>query len=159
MEPTESVSSSDEELIIVPSGGATSPQGQPSIIERESDSDSNSWLCENEIKSAIAQHVPPYVPPVSGFVVCRTNAKLRRLHFVGHCGKVSGVHYQNYVHFENMVPDSKEFDWQCIHCFGRSGTIVTEGIEAAAAAEAASAMSSDASSKEGAEGAAGTAAP
>ena len=66
------------------------------------------------------------------------------------------MHYQNYVHFGEEVPGFKEFDWQCVHCFGRRGTIVTDGNEAAAAAEAASATSSNASTKEGAEGAVGT---
>ena len=99
------------------------------------------------MKEAIAKHI------------CRTKAKLRRLHFVGHCGKFPSVHFQDYVHFGDQVPDSRDLDWQCIHCFGCSGTIVTDGVEAAAAAEAASAPSSDASSEEGAVGAAGTFAP
>ena len=48
----------------------------PAVVE--SDGDSTSSLSDNEVKDAIGKHVPPYVPPVSGFVVCRTKAKLRR---------------------------------------------------------------------------------
>ena len=113
--PTVRVSSSDGEEILVP------PLQEPSMIGRlrssggadaavlatidlaetpvPDDSGSDSCLSETEVKKAITKHVDPYVPPVSGFAVCRTKAKLRRLHFVGHCGKVPGVHYQDYVHF------------------------------------------------------------
>jgi hypothetical protein len=122
------------------------------------DSGSDSSVSEAEMNEAISKHVEPYVPPLSGFVVCRTKAKLRRLHFVGHCGKVPGVHYQEYVHYGDVVPESKDFDWQCIHCFGRGGTTVQAGGRSPSAS---SGTSSDASSgrEEGAEGTKGASAP
>ena len=39
-------------------------------------------------------------------MLCQTKAKqLRRLHFVGHRGKVPGVHYHDYVQFRDVVPN------------------------------------------------------
>ena len=166
--PTERAFSDDEDLHVV-------PPATPSMIESllldsgpgkqivasappAEGSDDDSSVSETELQEALLKHVEPYVPPVSGFVVCLTKAKLRRLHFVGHCGKVPGVHYQDYVHFGDTVPNSKEFDWQCIHCFGRGGTTVQAGGRSPSAS---SGTSSDASSgrEEGAEGTKGASAP
>ena len=87
--PTEKASSGDEDIL-------AEPLATPSMIESllhdscsaeqvlaavsEEDSSDDSSISETEIKEALSRHVEPYVPPVSGFVVCRTKAKLRRLH-------------------------------------------------------------------------------
>ena len=68
------------------------------------------------------------------------------------------MHYRDYVHYGDQVPDAKEFDWQCIHCLGRGGTLVQAGGRSPSPS---SGTSSDASSghEEWAEGVDGTSAP
>ena len=55
--------------------------------------------------------------PVCGFVVAITSSRLRRLHFVGNCGKIPGVHYRSYEAFDNEVPDATKYDRRCRSCF------------------------------------------
>ena len=106
------------------------------------DSGSDSFLAETEVKEAIAKHrgLPDegQAPPLALRRALREG--LRRAP-------------RDYVHFGDQVPDSKDFDWQCIHCFGRGGTVVHPGGRSASPS---SATSSDAFSghEEGAEGAA-----
>ena len=125
----------------------------------EFDEESDSWLDEAEVKSALALQAPQVAPPPPGFVVCRTSAKLKRLHYIGHCGKMPGVHFHNFVLSGDTVPDVTEYDLQCVNCFGRCGIAISDGNEAEAAAEAALETSSDVSFAEGAEGARHTSSP
>ena len=55
--------------------------------------------------------------PVCGFVVAMTTSKLRRLHVVGNCGKIPGIHYRSYEAFDNEVPDAAKYDRRCRSCF------------------------------------------
>ena len=55
--------------------------------------------------------------PVCGFVVAMTTSKLRRLHFVGNCGKIPGIHYRSFEAFSDEVPDATKYDRRCRSCF------------------------------------------
>ena len=57
-------------------------------------------------------------PPPQGFVVANTLAGVRRLHYMGHCGKVPGLHYHRYTVFGQTVPDpTVDYDKRCLNCF------------------------------------------
>ena len=178
--PSEPAALSDDEANLVPteraySDGEESNKEAPSMLEsllqvsgpadpvlaaasREEDSSDDSSVAEAEMSEAISKQVDPYLPPISGFVVCRTKAGLKRLHFVGNCGKAPGVHYSDYVHYGDVAPDSGKWDFQCIHCFGRSGAVAEAHRRSPSLS---SGTSSDASSghEEGAVGAKGASAP
>ena len=55
--------------------------------------------------------------PVSGFVVAMTTSKLRRLHFVGNCGKIPGIHHRSYEAFRDEILDATKYDRRCRWCF------------------------------------------
>ena len=57
------------------------------------------------------------------FFVAITTTGLRRLHFVGACGRAPGLHFRNYIHFGDRVPKSHEYDKACLSCFGRKGFV------------------------------------
>ena len=55
--------------------------------------------------------------PPEGFVIAITKRKVRRLHFVGNCGKVPGEHYKIFERWGNVLPPESEIDVTCSICF------------------------------------------
>ena len=60
--------------------------------------------------------------PPFGFVIAKTQRKIRRLHFVGCCGKVPGEHYLNFEVWGNLMPPEHAIDVVCKTCF-RGGVV------------------------------------
>ena len=56
-------------------------------------------------------------PPPEGFVIAITKRKLRRLHFVGCCGKVPGEHYADFEAWGDLLPPEEAIDVTCKVCF------------------------------------------
>ena len=56
-------------------------------------------------------------PAPRGFVVAITTAKLRRLHFVGNCGRRPGEHYRSFEAFGDSPPGRRLYDSRCRQCF------------------------------------------
>ena len=55
--------------------------------------------------------------PPEGFVIAVTRRKVRRLHFVGNCGKIPGEHYRVFERWGNVLPPESEIDVTCSICF------------------------------------------
>ena len=53
----------------------------------------------------------------SGFCIAITSKKVRRLHFVGSCGKIPGEHYKQFVTWGDLMPPEHEVDVVCSNCF------------------------------------------
>ena len=56
-------------------------------------------------------------PIPSGFVVALTATKLRRLHFVGNCGRRPGEHYRSFEVYGDDAPKPLLYDKRCRQCF------------------------------------------
>ena len=82
-------------------------------------SDSEDDLEAAEVDEARKAQVPVEVEPPAGFVVSKTSSKLRRLHFVGSCSRVPGIHYHCFETWGQTCPPNAEYDLKCINCFGR----------------------------------------
>ena len=52
-----------------------------------------------------------------GFCIADTAAGVRRLHFVGECGKRPGLHYFSYSLWGDKMPPLELFDKRCKNCF------------------------------------------
>ena len=55
--------------------------------------------------------------PPQGFVVAITTTKLRRLHYVGNCGRRPGEHYRSFEAFGSSPPARRLYDSRCRQCF------------------------------------------
>ena len=118
------------EILIVPSGqvlheplaasGLAAPAAGPTDLATGlvGDSDSgDSSPGEEAVTSAVRAQLEADPPP-QGFVVANTLAGVRRLHYMGHCGKVPGLHYHRYTVFGQTVPDpTVDYDKRCLNCF------------------------------------------
>ena len=56
-------------------------------------------------------------PPPQGFVVAITTTKLRRLHYVGNCGRRPGEHYRSFEAYGDSPPGRRLYDSRCRQCF------------------------------------------
>ena len=90
------------------------------------DSDSgNSSPGEKEVVSAASVHLD-VEPPPQGFVVANTLAGVRRLHYIGHCGKIPGLHYHRYTVYGQTVPDpAVDYDKRCLNCFESDSIVLS----------------------------------
>ena len=55
--------------------------------------------------------------PPHGFVIAKTQKRIRRLHFVGCCGKVPGEHYRDFEVWGSIMPPENAVDVVCKTCF------------------------------------------
>ena len=60
----------------------------------------------------------------NGFVMARTKRKVRRLHFVGCCGKVSGEHYKDFEVWGDFLPPEEEIDVTCLLFKGKDASLL-----------------------------------
>ena len=59
--------------------------------------------------------------PSSGFIVSITDkGRMRRLHFLGACGRRPGEHYAKWKHYGELPPRADEIDARCSICFPQS---------------------------------------
>ena len=89
-------------------------------IEASEASDSEDDLEAAEIDEARKAQLPVELEAPAGFVISKTSSKLRRLHFVGSCSRVPGIHYHSFEAWGQTCPPEGEYDLKCINCFGRS---------------------------------------
>jgi hypothetical protein len=76
-----------------------------------------------------AQEKANTAAPPEGFVIAITKSKVRRLHFVGNCGKVPGEHYKEYDAWGTLLPPEHEIDAVCSVCFrGDKGNLLTKSL-------------------------------
>ena len=67
--------------------------------------------------------------PPSGFVIAKTTKGIRRLHFVGNCGKVPGEHYRDFDVWGPILPPEEAIDVTCGICFkGDKGSVLTRPL-------------------------------
>ena len=67
--------------------------------------------------------------PPSGFCIAITNRRVRRLHFIGNCGKVPGEHYKVFEVWGDLLPPEHEVDVTCDVCFkGSKGAILNRSL-------------------------------
>ena len=100
---------------------------------------------EAVIEAAHAEQLRPEVAPW-GFVVSKTqNGRHRKLHHVGSCFRVPGLHYKEFDVWGDVVPPLSELHSQCANCFGKGG-VVREAPVAEQESEVSSVSSSSSSS-------------
>ena len=87
--------------------------------EAAADPESDEDLDAADIEEAQKAQQPLEVDAPAGFVIAKTTSKLRRLHFVGSCSRVPGVHYHKFDSWGQTCPPDTEFDLRCVNCFGR----------------------------------------
>ena len=92
------------------------------------DSSDSGSVDEQELSEAIGQQEDEQESIPFGFVVAITTTDLRRLHFVGACGRAPGQHFRNYILYGDRVPKSHEFDKACLSCFGRKGHVTVPDV-------------------------------
>ena len=68
-------------------------------------------------------------PPPAGFVVAFTTSRVRRLHFVGNCGRRPGEHYRSFEVYGDDAPEPTKYDKRCRQCFPEDGKTVTLMLE------------------------------
>ena len=72
-----------------------------------------------------AQHRAEEEAPPSGFCIAVTNRRVRRLHFIGNCGKIPGEHYKVFECWGDILPPEHEVDVLCDICFrGNKGILL-----------------------------------
>ena len=120
-----------EKVVAVESGQVPPPAdegGAPEThVESDTDDGGASDVGSDELEDAMKLQVPLEEEQIHGFVGCDTvenNMPIRRLHFVGNCGKTPGVHYAHFSVWGDEVPEDHEFDRRCIRCFGRERPLV-----------------------------------
>ena len=97
---------------------------------------------------------PDTNPAPEGYVVSVTGAaKLRRLHFVGRCWRLPGVHYTNYIAFGLAPPPPAAYAAVCRSCWRVEGSkpeVVGTGVAAPSSSDSSGSSSSSSSSSESA---------
>ena len=93
-----------------PLEGVTTPRDSDASEESSAPSD-------EEIEKAAEEIDLEDDPIPSGFVVAITVSKLRRLHYVGNCGRRPGVQYRSFEVFGDNPPDPIRYDKRCRQCF------------------------------------------
>ena len=112
----------------------------------------------------LAQQRAEEEQPPRGFCIAVTNRRVRRLHFIGNCGKVPGEHYKVFECWGDLLPPEHEIDVLCDICFrGNKALLVKRppaqdkpAEELAVATSSSSSSSSGSSSSEEAAPQAGT---
>ena len=94
--------------------GRESEKGESSSSSSSSDVESPD---EDEMESAAKCIDLESDPTPSGFVVAVTTAKIRRLHYVGNCGRRPGEHYRTFEVYGAWAPDPTKYDKRCRQCF------------------------------------------
>ena len=88
----------------------------PPGIEEPEESEVESFTAEDLV--AAAEDIDLEDDPLpSGFVVAFTTSKIRRLHFMGNCGRRPGEHYRSYKVFGDEAPEASKYDKRCRQCF------------------------------------------
>ena len=84
-----------------------------------------------------------------GFVVSEVGKRRRRLHFVGHCFRLPGLHYRSFTVFGDEVPEESAFDKVCSGCFplGFVSYPQAEGVQEEASSESDSSSSTHSSDR------------
>ena len=101
--PTEVWSSEDEQEKIVL---------QSADLEEDSAGPADLALCRALREEACE------AAPTSGFIVSITDkGRMRRLHFLGACGRRPGEHYRDWRHYGECPPRADEVDARCRVCF------------------------------------------
>ena len=77
------------------------------------DDDESEAPDESEVQAARDLLDLEVAPPPQGFVVAITTTKLRRLHFVGNCGRRPGEHYRSFEAYGSSPPDRRWYDSRC----------------------------------------------
>ena len=88
-------------------------------VDAASTPDSETDVEAADVEEARKAQVPVETEAPAGFVVSKTSSKLRRLHFVGSCSRVPGIHYHCFDTWGQTCPPEAEYDLKCINCFGR----------------------------------------
>ena len=106
---------------------------------------------EREFAEGVAEQGEAELAPLpEGFVIAVTTRRVRRLHFVGCCGKVPGEHYKVFEVWGDLLPPDHEVDVTCTVCFGGDKSSPRAKAQAlggeALVAETSSSSSSDSSS-------------
>ena len=119
-----------------PTGGLRTPTGEQSAgesvrdeVEADEDSSDSSSVGAQELSEALDQQESEDEASPFGFVVALTQSGIRRLHFVGACGRVPGLHFGNFIRYGNRVPAAHEFDKACVVCFGKKGVVAMPGTK------------------------------
>ena len=87
-------------------------------------------------------------------MIAITKRKVRRLHFVGCCGKIPGEHYKVFEPYGDLLPPESAFDLVCGTCFrgehlapaSRAPGITEEELEVVPSSSGSSSSSSSAES-------------
>ena len=82
-----------------------------------SDADDLSEIEDADLLEAHGSIEPEVSPLCYGFVVVHTSKKLRRLHYVGSCGKRPNEHYKQFDVYGDEMPEASKYDRRCIDCF------------------------------------------
>ncbi len=84
----------------------------------------------------------PKIPEWGSYVVCISgHKKLRRLHRVGNCFRIPGVHYLVFKDYGSQCPPSRSYDVICLDCWratakdGDSGDDVSEEVSSSSGSE------------------------
>lgn len=97
---------------IVESEDDESSMGVDSEADEESDAPSQA-----EVQAARDLLDLEMAPPPLGFVVAITTTKVRRLHYVGNCGRRPGEHYRSFEAYGDSPPCRRLYDSRCRQCF------------------------------------------
>ena len=81
-------------------------------------------------------------------MIAFTSKKVRRLHFVGACGKIPGEHYPNFEVWGELMPPDSEIDEICRNCFPRGDDAAQAGTEEAPSSSSSSSSSTSSSGVE-----------
>ena len=63
-------------------------------------------------------------------MVANTLSGMRRLHYIGHCGKVPGLHYHKFTVYGQVVPEpTTDYDKRCLNCFESATTALSPKLQ------------------------------
>lgn len=149
--PTEAASSSDGEEVPKGAGPAA-----PEVAERAAEApevdggaDGAEGVVAEEIPEGEVEKVEE--KEAEGYVVSVTGRmRHRRLHFVGNCYRIPGVHYADYVVYGGTVPPAAAYTTVCRNCWKEQAAEVAAAgnVGAEESDQASSGSSSSSSSSE-----------
>ena len=115
--------------LLTPTGARPVSESSPGEAEADEDSSDSSSVGAQELSEALGQQESEDEASPFGFVVALTQAGIRRLHFVGACGRVPGLHFGNFIRYGNRVPAAHDYDKACVVCFGKKGVVTMPGAK------------------------------